>query len=306
MHPHGVHGPAASAVAATLLRGGSADELARAFLLASSLPMAATLAAPMEGASVRNVWTGLGAYYGACASAWAASGAAATADVFPALFDAAVATDLSGEQLVGDLGNRWQIASSYLKPYACARWIHPTLDAALAAASGFDFSPQDVQSIEVDTFAFAASLGTMQVRSDLHARFSLPYCLATLLTDGELYAESFLPGLLHRPEVATLASRTVVTENPAYSAALPHERPAHVTLRLRDGQSLTAEVRTARGDPSSPLSRGEVETKFRRNVGDVVSGRSADMVVAGLLDGRPNRSTTLAALASELLRDLRI
>ncbi len=304
MHPHGVHGPAASALAATLLRGGTADELARAFLLASSLPMAATLAVAMQGGTVRNVWTGLGAYYGACASEWAASGAVPGAGVFPALFDAAVCTDLSADELVNDLGTRWQISSSYVKPYACARWIHPALDAVLAATRGSDVRPDDVHAVEVDTFAFAASLHTADVRSDLHARFSLAHCLATLLTDSGLYAESFLPGRLDRPDVASLARRVCVTENPAFTAALPRERPTSVTVRLRDGRVLAADVRNARGNPDSALSREEVEHKFRRNVGDLVSRGYVDAVVAGLLDGRLTRSTSMARLAGAVLREL--
>jgi 2-methylcitrate dehydratase PrpD len=304
MHPHGIHGPAAAALAATLLRRGSTEELARAFLLSSSLPIAATLAVPMSGGTVRNLWTGLGAYYGACASQWAASGAVASEEMFPALFDSAVCTDLSVAELVRDLGIRWQILNSYIKPYACARWIHPALDAVVAATSGGGLSAPNVESIHVRTFAFAALLNAVDVRSDMHARFSLPYCIATLLMDDGLYAESFLPDRLERPEVAALASRVTVTEDAAYSAALPNERPTSVKLHTRDGQLLTADVRNARGDPSSPLSREEIERKFRRNVGSLVSREDIEAVIRGVLDEDRSNSKSLARMSTLLLHDL--
>jgi MmgE/PrpD C-terminal domain len=141
-----------------------------------------------------------------------------------------------------------------------------------------------IDHIDVQTFAFAASLDALDIRSDLHARFSLPYCVATLLIDKELHAESFLPDRLARPDVMALASRVRVTENATYSAALPDDRPSSLTVRTRDGNALTAAVRNARGNPSSALSREEVELKFRRNVGDLVSGEYVDAVVDGLLN----------------------
>jgi 2-methylcitrate dehydratase PrpD len=240
MHPHGVHGPSAAALAATLLRGGTTEELGRAFLLGSSLPMAATLAVPVHGGTVRNVWTGLGACHGALAADLARDPAVdddAAAAGYTALFDSAVCTDLSVEELVGGLGRRWQLLHSYLKPYACARWIHPALDAVQLAMAGSGTAAGDVLAVEVDTFAFAASLDSLDIRSDMHARFSLPYCVATLITDGGLDAGSFLPEPLARRPVADLAARVTVREDGAYSAALPVDRPARVVVRLRDGRS---------------------------------------------------------------------
>ena len=309
LHPHGVHGPSAAALAATLLRHGSAAELGRAFLLGSSLPMAATLAVPVHGGTVRNVWTGLGACYGALASDLAAGPAhdpeAAGPETYSALFDAAVCTDLSVDELTGELGLRWQLLQSYLKPYACARWIHPTLDAVRLATAPGDVDAADVVAVEVDTFAFAAGLDSLDIRSDMQARFSLPFCVAALLTDGSLDAGAFLPGPLGRPSVAELAGRVRLREDPAMSAALPVDRPASVVVHLRDGRTLEAGVRNARGNPDSALSRPEVETKFLGNVGDLVEPSLAHAVLAAVLDPGDADTDALAVLARALLDGLR-
>lgn len=303
LHPHGVHGPSAAALAATLLSGGTAEQAGRSFLLGSSLPLAATLAVPVHGGTVRNVWTGLGAYYGALAAELVASGdpVADGEMTYGALFDAAVCTDLSLDELVGDLGRRWQLVQSYLKPYACARWIHPTLDAVALATAGSGIGGDDVLAVEVDTFAFAAGLGSLAIRSDMQARFSLPYCVATLVTDGGLDAGSFLPAQLARSAVADLAARVTLREDAAYSAALPVDRPARVTVRLRDGRALTAEVRNARGNPATALPRAEVESKFVRNVGDLLEPSLVRGTLAALLDPADGDTDTLAVLARSVL-----
>ena len=301
LHPHGVHGPAAAALAGVLARDGGRGELARAFLLGSSLPFAATLAVPMHGGTVRNVWTGLGSWYGALAAELARDPADDGAGTYTALFDSAVCTDLHVEQLVGELGNRWDLVNSYLKPYACARWIHPALDAVLAATSRYEVRGADVLGVEVDTFAFAASLDAVDIGSDMHARFSLPYSVAALLTDGVLDAGSFLPDQLARAPVAELARRVTVREDPRFSAALPTERPARVVVRTADGRTLSAEVRNARGNPDTPLSREEVASKFRRNAGDLLERPVTEGVLDALLDPGSRETGSLAVLARQVL-----
>jgi 2-methylcitrate dehydratase PrpD len=301
LHPHGVHGPAAAALAGVLARDGGPGELARAFLLGSSLPLAATLAVPMHGGTVRNVWTGLGSWYGALAAELARDPADDGPGTYTALFDSAVCTDLSVEQLVGELGNRWELVNSYLKPYACARWIHPALDAVLAATARDEVCGADVLGVEVDTFAFAASLDAVDIGSDMHARFSLPYSVAALLTDGVLDAGSFLPDQLARTPVADLARRVTVREDPRFSAALPAERPARVVVRTADGRTLSAEVRNARGNPGTPLSREEVASKFRRNAGDLLERPVTEGVLDALLDPRSRETGSLTVLARQVL-----
>lgn len=309
LHPHGIHGPVAAALAASLLGDLSPAVTAEAMLLAASVPMAATLAVPMHGGTVRNVWTGLGAYYGAAAACRAADGTRGSVALVTDLLDAAVCTDLSAEELTGGLGERWRFADSYLKPYACARWIHPALDAWRVATAGVA-RPTEVRGglaeIAVDTFAFAASLDAVDVGSDMHARFSLPTCLAALAVDGELVARTFLPDQLARPEVRDLAARVEMRERPEYSAALPRERPTAVTVRWRDGSSSTGEVRNARGNPDDPMTEEEIERKFRLNVAGLVADDTADAVVSALLHpadrgGADRDSAALGRLAGEIV-----
>jgi 2-methylcitrate dehydratase PrpD len=253
---------------------------------------------------VRNAWTGLGVCAGVLAARRAQEGVGVRPGTFSALFDGAVCTDLSPALLADDLGRRWTVVDSYLKPYACARWLHPALDAVREALAGTGADAGDVAAVEVATFAFAASLSDTEVRSDLHARFSLPWCVATLLVDGGIDAASFLPDGLARPAVGELARRVAVTEEPAYSAALPGERPTRVTVRLRDGSVRTAEVRNARGNPSDPLSGREVAAKFARNVGDLVPAPLVEQTVTALSGGTAAGNDVLTRLTRVVLADL--
>jgi 2-methylcitrate dehydratase PrpD len=312
LHPHGVHGPGAAALATALVRGVPDERLGDAYLLGTCLPLAATLDVPVRGGTVRNAWTGLGSYYGAMAADLVAAGGRCDDTPYRRLFDGAVCTDLDDDLAIGDLGRRWTVLDSYLKPYACARWIHPALDAAGLAlddigglpSGGVD--PGEVERVEVETFAFAASLSATTVTTDMQARFSLPYALAAYLADGVLDAGTFLPDGLGRPAVAELAHRVVLAEDPSMTAALPRERPATVTVHLRDGRRGTGRVRTARGNPDQPMTSAQVAVKFRGNVGELVAADLVDGVVAlvGSTDHGPSTDHAFARLARVVLDDL--
>jgi len=292
LHPHGIHGPIAAAVAAGVLAGDSATTMTRAIELAGSLPLAATLAVPMYGGTVRNVWTGLGSYYGALAAELARLGQPSDHQLLPRLYGGVVTTDADPEEICGGLGRRWRIQDSYLKPYACARWVHPTLDALRTAlVHAGSPAPEAITGIEVETFAFAASLDTPGGESDLHARFSVPRCAASVVIDGRLDADGFLPGSFDRPEVIDLIERIRVSEVPEFSAALPTERPARVTVRTAASVGV-GEARNARGNPDSALTVAEVVEKFTGNVGSYLARDVLEPVIATLTaDGAASRAT---------------
>ncbi len=311
LHPHGVHGPGAAALATALLRGLPDERLGDAYLLGSCLPLAATLDVPVRGGTVRNAWTGLGSYYGAVATDLVEAGARCDDTPYRRLFDGAVCTDLDDDLAIGDFGRRWTILDSYLKPYACARWIHPALDAVglawadaygepLDGSGGID--PVTVDRIAVQTFAFAASLSVTTVTTDMRARFSLPYALAAFVTDGVLDAGTFLPDGLARPAVADLARRVDLVEDPAMTAALPRERPAAVTVHLRDGRRGSGHVRTARGNPDHPLTSAQVAAKFRGNVGDLVAADLVSDALTALLSEAPEHEPATGHAVARLAR----
>jgi 2-methylcitrate dehydratase PrpD len=227
------------------------------------------------------------------------------------LFDGAICTDLDDDLAIGDLGRRWTILDSYLKPYACARWIHPALDAvgpALADANGpplggmGGIDPAEIERVEVHTFAFAASLSATSVTTDMQARFSLPYALAAFVTDGVLDAGTFLPDGLARPAVADLARRVDLVEEPAMTAALPRERPATVTVHLRDGRWGTGRIRNARGNPDHPLTPAQVAAKLRGNVGDLVAADLVENALTALLSEAPEHGPATGHAVARLAR----
>src|SRR5690606_34882604 len=151
-------------------------------------------------------------------------------------------------------------------------------------SSGRELGPglaAEIVGVDVTTFAFAASLSAREVDSDMHARFSLPPCVAALAVHGHLVADTFPPAKLADPRVAATAALMDLAADREFSAALPFERPATVTIRWRDDSSSSATMRNARGNPDHPLSVDEVLRKCEGNAGATVDPQIAGSLVRG-------------------------
>ena len=265
IHPHGVHGTSSAALAVGLARGLSPGRLMRGMELATALPLMTSLHVAMSGATVRNAYAGIGARNGLLAVDAVSRGVAApVGSVDLVLGDSVLSDSLDSERLLRGLGVEWESTRAYIKPHACARWIHPALDAIASLIPGSGLEADDVAAIQVRTFRFAAMMNDPHPPTDLGGKFSVPYTVAAMVCFGRVELAAFTPAAMSRPDLLNLAERVEVIEDSEYTAALPDRRPTTVTIRYRDGRTAMAGVEGARGDPEDPLSAGELDEKYLR------------------------------------------
>jgi 2-methylcitrate dehydratase PrpD len=60
------------------------------------------------------------------------------------------------------------------------------------------------------------------------------------------------------------------------------ENEAHMSVRLADGRVLSRHVKAARGTAANPLSRAEVEAKFRRLAAVVLADEEVERLLEAL------------------------
>lgn len=114
------------------------------------------------------------------------------------------------------------------------------------------------------------------------ADHSLPYCVAIALLDGKLVRDSFADERLRDPAVAELMRKVKVAEDPVLTAQYPEGAPGRVTIRLRSGETLVAEIRYPRGHEKSPMTDAEVENKFRDLCGGLLGAPGCDLALKTL------------------------
>jgi 2-methylcitrate dehydratase len=99
------------------------------------------------------------------------------------------------------------------------------------------------------------------------ADHSLPYLVARAMFDGDISNASYAPDRLRDPRILAFMRRIAVKEDPAFAKPNGNAPPARVTATLDDGRQVTRQVDDMPGFPGLPMTRAEVERKFRANIG---------------------------------------
>jgi 2-methylcitrate dehydratase len=94
------------------------------------------------------------------------------------------------------------------------------------------------------------------------ADHSLPYIVAAALADGEITARQFEPERFTNAELLALVQRVKVRRHAELSAGYPRAVGNILTVRLRDGHTLSERVDYPRGHARNPLTDAEIEAKF--------------------------------------------
>jgi 2-methylcitrate dehydratase len=120
------------------------------------------------------------------------------------------------------------------------------------------------------------------------ADHSLPYIVAASLLEGEVSLSTFTRRRLHDPRVRALMSKVEVREDAALTRLYPERIANRVTVRLKGGRELTRMIDKPRGHLTNPMTKEEVEAKFRRLAGRFLSERQVERVIdlVWTIDGR--------------------
>ncbi|RUT89927.1 MULTISPECIES: MmgE/PrpD family protein [unclassified Mesorhizobium] len=181
-------------------------------------------------------------------------------------FSGAPATIIESEEaaaLWDDLGVRWRIEEQYFKPYPVCRWAHPAIDAALDLKRRHALTPQQIERVEIRTFAAAVALGSRVPTETDAAQYSTAFPVAAALAHGQVGTEEITGRGLSDPLTAALQKRIVLVEHGPYSNVFPAERWAEVVISTTDGRRLASGPATPRGDPECPLRTDELRSKYR-------------------------------------------
>lgn len=218
-----------------------------------------------EGAMSKHLHAGRAAANGVLAALLAEQGFTGPSSILEGDrgFFQATAPDACPERVTAELGEApLKIHGVSIKPHASCRHTHPAIDCALSLREQARGSRID--TVQIDTYQAALALcDRREPRTPYEAKFSLQYATASALARGHAGLFAFSEEALNDTEVRRLATRTTARLDPAIEARYPREWPSRVRLRLESGNQLSFETDRPKGDPESPLARGELESKFR-------------------------------------------
>jgi 2-methylcitrate dehydratase len=131
------------------------------------------------------------------------------------------------------------------------------------------------------------------------ADHSLPYIVARAMFDGTIDNDSYTAEKLHDPRVLAFMRKITVKADPAFATQTGDVPPTRLTAVLDDGRRFTRLVDKMPGFPGQPMTRAEVERKFRSNIGSRWPRERTDTVLQALwtLDAADDLSALLGTLA---------
>ena len=171
--------------------------------------------------------------------------------------------------LTNELGSKWECENLAIKPYACGTMAQPFIDCSIKLKTKID----DINQIE----RIVARVGEGTVHrlwepleekqnpsSPYGAKFSVPYCIAVGLIDGEAGLKQFTENRLQDPSLISLASKVSYEINP--DDEYPKNYTGDITIFKKNGTTISANQNCLRGGKRSPLKEEEIYRKFEANL----------------------------------------
>jgi 2-methylcitrate dehydratase PrpD len=179
--------------------------------------------------------------------------------------------------LTRELGQRWEVAHTYLKPYASCRYAHAATDAVLTLVQGTSLRLDDVDELIVEVFPEAFTITNEEAPESLEgAQFSIPFNVAVAALRGAAAFRPMRPELLRDLEVLALSKKVQLREAEDMRCAFPRFTPSRVKLKT-GGKWCVETVTHPLGDVNNPMSWAQVEQKCR----DLIAGFDADLRAQG-------------------------
>jgi 2-methylcitrate dehydratase PrpD len=301
-HPTAIAGGFGAVAAAGKLQRLSDDQLTHAFGIVGS-QAAGIIEYLADGSWTKRMHPGWAAHAGVIAALLARAGFTGPATVldgehglYAAFAGGHDAARL--ERLLDSLGRVWELEALTLKPYPCGSIAQPYMDCAARLREREGIEADAVTAIRCRTSAgpvprlWEPLAAKHAPPNGYAAKFSLPYLIAVVLVKGRAGLAEFTDAAVRDREVLRLASRVTYELDPTID--YPRQFVGDVEVTLADGRRLRERQGRPRGGPDAPLTRAEIEAKFRGNAGLALPAARADAIIAAV--------SGLAAAAS--LKDL--
>lgn len=279
-HGPGVLGPFGSAAAVGSLLGFDEDTMARAFGLAGS-QSAGTFAA--WGTPTVKFHQCRGALSGLMAALLAQQKFVATREFLTAADGGLFSAYSNGgrpEQLIEGLGKRWELENIALRLWPSASTIQGFVTAMFELVEKHRVSFDQVRKLRVSLNKTAVEMHGIfpRYQGKFEALLSTHYCAAAILHDRALTLAQFEPARYNDPVLARFAAERVEMQaDPALSGV-----QCVIAAETVDGRTVSVRCDHPRGSPENPLSRPQIEEKFRVYARALLPGTAVEEAVGAI------------------------
>jgi aconitate decarboxylase len=246
------------------------------------------LMAAQYGAMVKRMHAGRAAQSGLYGALLAEAGFTGIVDIFESPYGGFCSTfsrstdRFNLDELSWELGRQWETMRISLKFYSCVGSNHTTLDAIRMMQNKTRFGADDIASIVVHGSQVTVEHAGWPYKPQglTSAQLNLPFCVATLLLEGDVFVDQFTDAAVDDQRRIELSKKVSVVEDPVITnRGSNYRHMVRVEVHLKNGVKLEQTVEVPRGSEASFASEAKIVQKFKKLATHVVSDGKADEVV---------------------------
>jgi 2-methylcitrate dehydratase PrpD len=183
-----------------------------------------------------------------------------------------------------ELGQRFEVMATAIKPYPACRYAHAPLDSIVQLVEEHDLRPSEIERVRIGLSDAGVDLIGRPVRRKrnpqnvVDGQFSMPFLAGVALARRRMTWKDY--DLIGDPAIRRLMRRVEVSSDARANRAFPKRWLSVVEIWAR-GRSYSDVRWRARGEPESPLSWDEVIAKFD-GLNSVTSQRARLELVDGV------------------------
>lgn len=179
--------------------------------------------------------------------------------------------------------SKWEILGTGVKPYACCRAIHASLEAVLNLQQEHGFELQEVEKLIVGLpeRCYQVTCDPQEAKRNpenvVDCQFSLHLCLAQAIATGRFAFDDY-EASLESAEIREFMQRIEAYVDEEADAIYPESFPSRVSITMTDGEELYSWIEEPLGEPSRMPSMEQARKKFLELGASVVGAEQANML----------------------------
>jgi 2-methylcitrate dehydratase PrpD len=196
------------------------------------------------------------------------------------LFNALAGGQVEWGRMCSALGERFEIAHVYFKPYPACRHFHAALDAVRDLRDKHAIAPANVARIDVGMYEVGArGHDHRHAHSLLDAQMSAPVSTALAMMYGDVTVGTYDTAHLQHPEVQRLIGVTTAGVDAECERLYPGRRSGVAKITLKNGESFEQRVLDPKGEGENPMTDEDLAHKFRSNCEPMMGRETCDRVL---------------------------
>jgi 2-methylcitrate dehydratase PrpD len=187
----------------------------------------------------------------------------------------ALSTDTHPEEMVADLGSRYYVTETAIKPYSVGYPIQAPLDAFLRLHREHRLTPENVKGIVVKLPEDGARVVNNRSMPDVNCQ----HIIAVALVKGVVsFEDSHSYEQMKDPQIRAVKDRVELIADPALMDPQA-PRSGRVEVTLTDGRVVSHFTKHAPGTKENPLDTESVNAKARLLIEPVLGGAKAEEII---------------------------